>query len=104
VSAERGGVVVGDVDDDRVLQPVPVLQPRRQVDVDLALVADLDAHQPTRASRVEQPGDLEAAQAELLGDLDLRPAVEVVAPCDGCREDDPRRAVGSLCHGPLRLI
>src|SRR3712207_8856075 len=33
--AERVGVVVGCVDDDRVLQPEPVLQPRRQVDVDL---------------------------------------------------------------------
>src|SRR3712207_4088031 len=104
VPAERVGVVVGRVDDDRVLQPEPVLQPRGQVDVDLALVTDLDAHQPALAGRIEQPGDLEAAQAELLGDLDLRPAVEVVPASDGCREDDPGRAVVRLCHARLLLM
>jgi hypothetical protein len=46
------------------------------------LVADLDPNQPTIPGRVDESCDLEAAQSELLGDLDLGPPVEVVAARD----------------------
>ena len=39
------------VDDDGVLQPEHVLDPRGQVDVDQALVADLDPDQAARRAR-----------------------------------------------------
>jgi hypothetical protein len=93
-------VVVRGVHDDRVLQSEPVLQPGRQLDVDLALMADLDAHQPAVACGVEQPGDLEPAQPELVGDLDLRTAVEVIAAGDGGREHDLGGPGELVCHHP----
>jgi hypothetical protein len=65
-----------------VLQPELVLHLRRQVDVDEPLASDLDADEPAAARYVDQAGDLEPAQAELAGDLDLRPPVQVVPPRD----------------------
>ena len=52
----------------------------RQVEVQRALAHDLDADQAHLARRVEHPRHLEPADPELLGDLDLRPVVQVVAP------------------------
>ena len=48
-------------------------------------MADLDADQSTVSGRLEETGDLEPAQAELPGDLDLGALIEVVpARHQGC--------------------
>src|SRR5687767_5007781 len=61
-------------------------------------MADLDAHEAALPGQVEQPGDLEPVEAELLGDLDLRAAVEVVATGDRRRQDDLRGSAVLDCH------
>ena len=64
------GRVARHVDDDRVQQPVGVLQPARQVEVDRSrAVADLDAHQAGRERPLEHAGHLEPAEAELAGPI-----------------------------------
>src|SRR6476469_619762 len=42
--------------------------------------ADLDPYQSVGQRLVEQPGDLEPAELQLVGDLDLGPSVDVVPP------------------------
>ena len=62
-------------DDDRVLQPEPVLQPHGQLDIDKTFVANLDVNQPAVPSEVDEASDLEPAEPELVGDLHLRSPV-----------------------------
>ena len=57
-------------------------EPCGQVDVERPRGRDRDRHQPAGAGPVEQPGHLEAAEAVLLGDLDLRCVLDVVAARD----------------------
>ena len=46
-------------------------------EVDVAVGADLDAHQPGRQGLLEQPGHLEAADPQFSGDVDLGRALQV---------------------------
>jgi hypothetical protein len=85
VSPHRLGVIILGVDDHRVLQSEPVHDLRSQIDIDQSRVTDLDADQPAVPSYVEEPRDLEPAQAELARDLDLGALVQVVpARHQGC--------------------
>jgi hypothetical protein len=70
-------------------------------------MADLDAHEPAAARVVQQPGDLEAAERELLSDLDLGAPIEVVPACDGGRQHElsrPARAAVDRHGRPPALI
>jgi hypothetical protein len=71
-------VLVQGVDHDGVLQLVGVPQFAGQVDVDLPRVPDVDPDQAAAARALQQPGHLEPAELELVGDLDLGLAVQVV--------------------------
>jgi hypothetical protein len=64
-------VVVRRVDHHGVLELELLLESRRQVDVDDARMANLDVDDSALAGRVDKSGDLEAAQAELLGNVHL---------------------------------
>ncbi len=79
------------VDDDRVLERIGVAQLTGQAHVDDAGVTDLDADQAARPGDVEQASDLETAELELLGDLDLGSTVQVVPTRHRCDEDQLRR-------------
>jgi hypothetical protein len=71
-------VLVGEVEHERVLEPESRAQLRRQARVQGPPgQADLDAHHPRVAGGVEQPGNPEPADAELVGDVDLGDALEV---------------------------
>ena len=102
--AQRGRMALGGVDHQRVAQPERLLQPAGQVDVDGTRVTDLDPHQTARARRLDQPGDLEPAELELLGDVDLGPAVDVVAPGDGGREHELGRPAVEVSLVHLHLL
>ena len=70
-------------------------------------MADLDPDQSGGQRLVEQPGDLEPADLQLVGDLDLGPSVDVVPPGHRRREDELRRAggqLGSIHGGSLRCV
>ena len=58
-------------DDDRGPEAQVFAEPAGQVGVDAARMADLDTDQPSGQRLVQQPGDLEPADLELVGDLDL---------------------------------
>jgi uncharacterized membrane protein (DUF2068 family) len=90
--AERGVVLVHGVDDDRVLQVVGVPQFAGQIDVDLARVSDVDPDQAAAARVLQQPGHLEPAELQLVGNLDLGLAVQVVPPGHGGGEHQLGRA------------
>jgi hypothetical protein len=44
-----------------------LLQPRRQVDVDVVHLTDLDVDDPALAGLVDEPGDLEVTESHVLG-------------------------------------
>jgi hypothetical protein len=68
---------------------------------DRAGVPDLDAHQAGLTCLVEQAGDLEAAQPELLADLHLGQPVDVVPPSHRRGEHQPRgTGLLRVRHGP----
>ena len=97
VSPQRLGVIFRGVDDHRVLQPEPVHDLRSQIDIDQTRVTDLDANQPAVPGNVEEPRDLEPAQAELARDLDLGPLIQEVPArhqsCEG-QAGGPRKLSG----------
>ena len=84
------------LDDDRVPQPVAGAQRVGALGVQLGGDADLDPYEITFERGLQDPGDLEAADAELLGDLDLGFALEVEAAGHGRRL---HQLSGSHPHG-----
>ena len=99
-SAKRGAqlheVLLGGVDDETAPKLEVGGEPDREVEIDLALVVQLDPHQAAAAGLVEDARDLEATEAELLRDLALRGALDVVAAGDGRCQNRSRRP---LSHG-----
>ena len=91
-------MLVGRVDDDRVLEAKSVSQPTRQVDVDEPRIADLDAYQPAGPGAVEKAGHLESAERELVRDLNLGLAVDIVTARDRGSQDQLRRPSGEVAH------
>ncbi len=73
------------LDHDGVPQTVAGPQRVGALGVQLRGDADLDAYEIPFEGGLQDPGHLEAADAELLGDLDLRFALEVEAACHGRR-------------------
>ena len=68
-------------DDERIPQAVARRDLARELNVDFRRRSDLDANDPIPARVVEQAGDLEAGDAQLLGDLALARSVEEVPAC-----------------------
>ena len=95
-SAQLHEVLLGRVDDETATKLEVGGEPDREVEIDLALVVQLDPHQAAAARMVEDARHLEATEAELLRDLALRGALEVVAAGDGRCQNRSRRPVG---HG-----
>lgn len=85
-------------DDDAVLEPEGLAQRRRAVGVDAERRDDLDPHHPALAGGLEEPGDLEPADAERGGEVHLGLAVDEVAAGDSRREDGLRGTEG-FRHG-----
>src|SRR5215203_1630173 len=48
---------------------------------------DLDSNQAVGARHLDQTGHFEPAHPKLFGELNLTEAIDVVAPCDRCGED-----------------
>jgi hypothetical protein len=69
-------------DDDGVSEAESVLQSTGQFEVDRPEIRDLDVHQADLPAELQQPGDLEPVQPQLVGDLDLGLALDVVATGD----------------------
>jgi hypothetical protein len=91
---ESGLVIVWKAEDEGVLEPEYRAQLGRQAGIQVAAwEPDLDAHHAALAGRLKEPGDTETADAEAIGDVHLRGALEIVLPGDPCREDDLRGAV-----------
>ena len=93
------GVVLGlgrGLDDDRVPQAVAGAQRVGALRVQLGGHADLDPYEIPLERGLQDPGHLEAADAELLGDLDLGLALEVEAAGHGRRL---HQLSGSHPHG-----
>ncbi len=86
----------GRLDDDGVPQAVAGAQRVGALGVQLGGDADLDAHEIPFESGLQDPGHLEAADAELLRDLDLGLALEVEAARHGRRL---HQLSGSHPHG-----
>ena len=84
-------------------EPEPLLQLGRGVDVQGPLADDLDADQATLASSFKHPGDLEAADSQLVGDLDLGLVLQEVAPRDGSQHHQLGRSVVDHVNIPLPL-
>lgn len=83
-----GGVVLllrRGLDHDRVAQSVAGTERVGALGVQLRGYPDLDPYEVTFQGRLQDPGHLEAADAELLGDLDLGFALEVEAAGHGRR-------------------
>lgn len=72
-------------DHDGVPQPVPGAERVGALRVQFGRHADLDAYEVTFEGGLQDPGHLEAAHAELLGDLDLGLALQVEAARHGRR-------------------
>ncbi len=72
----------GGVGDHAALQPEGLRELVGQPAIDRARALDLDLDDAAAARVLEQPGDLEPAQVELLGDVDLGGVVQVVATGD----------------------
>lgn len=81
---------------DRVPQSVPGAQRVRALRVQFCGDADLDPYEIPFESGFQDPGHLEAADAELLGNLDLGFALEVEAAGHGRRL---HQLCGSHPHG-----
>jgi hypothetical protein len=74
-------VVVGEVEHEGVPEAEGRAQFGRQARVKVSPgQADIDAHHPRVTRRVEQAGDPEPADAQLVGDVDLGDALEVELP------------------------
>jgi hypothetical protein len=77
--------VIGSVhraDDEHVPQAIASREFGREFHVDLRRRSDLDPDDPIPTGVVEQAGNLEAGDAQLLGDLALARAVQEVPSCD----------------------
>ncbi len=98
--AQRGGVGLAGIDDDRRAQAEMVSQTDGQLGVDAPGVTDLDADQPAREGVLEQPRHLEPAKSQFVGDLNFRAPVDVVAARHRRTEDELRRPGNPYCgHG-----
>ncbi len=94
-----GGVVLflgRGFDDHRVPQPVAGAQGVGAFGVQLGRDPDLDAYEIAFEGGLQDPGHLEAAHAELLGDLDLGLALQIEPAGHGRRLHQLR---GSHPHG-----
>ena len=85
-------------------QPEPLGEPAGGVDVDGAGMADLDPDQTLLPRRLQQPGHLEPAEPELVGDLDLGPAVDVVPARDRCGQHQLGGPLMGPADGPSLLL
>ena len=85
-------MVVVSIDNHRVPEVEGVSQPLGKLQVDAARLADLDLDQALAVRGFQQAGDLEPAELELVTDLDLGPAVEVVPAGHGAGEDQLGRS------------
>ena len=103
-------VLVGEIERKGILEPERRAQLGGEPDVEAAAgQPDLDADHPGLARGVEQPGHPEPADAELVGDVDLGHALQVVLPRHAGGEHDLRGPVGRQpSHDPpvtaLRLV
>jgi hypothetical protein len=87
-------VVVGKIEHERVAKAEGRAQFGRQARVQVPSgQADLDAHHPGVAGRVEQPGDPEPADAQPVGDVDLGDALEVELPGHARSQDNFGRPI-----------
>ena len=88
----RAAVAAPQVDDDAVPEPEPLGQRPSERDVDLGGHRDVDPHDVVGHGRVQETGHLEPADVELLGDLHLRPVLQIEAPGDGRGQERVDRA------------
>ncbi len=79
------GGVGGRLHDDGVPEPVPGPERVRPLGIELGRYPDLDPYEVTLEGGLQDPGHLEAAHAELLGNLDLGLALQVEAARHGRR-------------------
>jgi hypothetical protein len=84
------------LDHDGMPQAVPGTQRVRALRVQFGRYSDLDPYEIPFESGLQDPGHFEAADAELLGDLDLGLALEVEAAGHGRRL---HQLCGSHPHG-----
>jgi len=87
-------IVVGKVEHEGVAKAEGRAQFGRQARVQVPSgQADLNAHHPSIAGRVEQPGDPEPADAQPVGDVDLGDALEVELPGHARSQDNFGRPI-----------
>jgi hypothetical protein len=90
---------VGQLEHQCLADPEGFGHRERQVDVDIGGGVDAEGHDAALDRLVEEPGDLEPGHLQLVGDVALGLAVEVVA----ARGDDHVHGVqGAACGGTLR--